>query len=241
MISGDGKFSALPGQSCLNQNQCKGNTVKVVALDKLGKIDVRAGAAKISFYVIAPTSVSLYPKYHSSNSVGHTENHPNSAIHAEVFVGPDTVNFYRVNIRELDVIGIPSIDGVYSGACNPFDSGHCGLGGNNTPCQFSPLTGIRVGGKGMASTVLDCASSGDPVIKCNAVGPFKPGRVTLNIPYEYNAKPPAYGGKYYKFTEVIQVHTLEGDGYTLTSSKAGSFGKTEIVHSDVPICNRGQP
>src|SRR5205814_5907548 len=92
-----------------------GVTVKLAAPDTAQKITVTAGAAKLAFDVIAPTSVAQDRA--AGTGVKHTLNQADSGIAALTFLGPDTVNFSKVRWRELDVAGVAS-PGVYS--CNPF-------------------------------------------------------------------------------------------------------------------------
>lgn len=203
-----------------------GRTVILTAPDIARRVFVRAGAATISFDVIAPTSVAQ-DRLVTVHSLGH----PDSGIVTRVFLGLHTVNFHKVKYRELDVTGVGGT-GVYS--CNTFSGGHCNTGGGGSPCRERKLTGTVVRGKGTLSELGDCAYSGDPVIRCGAAAPFVPGSVTLNIPYEYNVG----AGAFRHFRTVAQVHTLESDASTLTSSKAGASGSTTVAAATVtfPHC-----
>ena len=48
----------------------------------------------------------------TGSGVKYTLNRPDSGIVADVFLGPDTVNFSRARYRELDVPGVPTSPGV---------------------------------------------------------------------------------------------------------------------------------
>jgi len=186
------------------------------------RITVTAGAATISFDVLAPTSVAMDRE--PGTGVKHTLNQPDSGIQTRVFLGPDTVNFSRVRYRERDVPGVPTVPGVYS--CNTFSTGHC-AGAVAGACPDKALTSTVVAGKGTQSLRGDCAYSGH----CGTAPPFTPGSITVTIPYEYRVGT----GPFRRFTTVAQVHTLAANASTLTSSKAGANGTTTVAAASVVI------
>ena len=199
-----------------------GVTVILTAPDRAKRITVNAGAATISFDVIAPTSVAMDRE--SGTGVKHTLNQPDSGIQTRVFLGADTVNFSRVRYRELNVAGVPTSPGVYS--CNTFSTGHCS-GATAGACPDKALTDTVVAGKGTQSVLGDCAYSGH----CGTAPPFVPGSITVNIPYEYKVGT----GAFHTIRNVVQIHTLEADASTLTSSKAGATGSTTVAAAGVII------
>jgi peptidoglycan hydrolase-like protein with peptidoglycan-binding domain len=190
---------------------------------KTQRITVTAGAATKDFDVTAPTSVAMDRE--PGTGVLHKLNRPRSGIQTRVFLGPDSVNFSnRVRYRELDVAAVAS-PGVYS--CNPGSGGHCNAGGGGAPCNDKGLINTVVAGMGTQSEFGDCACSGD----CNQPPPFVAGRLTINIPYEYRVG----AGAFHSITSVLQVHTLEPDLSTLTSSKAGANGTTTVAAGTVSL------
>lgn len=199
-----------------------GVTVILTAPDTAKRITVNAGTATISFDIIAPTSVAMDRE--PGTGVKHTLNQPDSGIQTRVFLGTDTVNFSRVRYRELNVAGVPTSPGVYS--CNTFSTGHCS-GATAGACPDKALTDTVVAGKGTQSLLGDCAYSGH----CGTAPPFVPGSITVNIPYEYKVGT----GAFHAIRNVPQVHTLEADASTLTSSKAGATGSTTVAAAGVII------
>ena len=186
------------------------------------RITVTAGAATISFDVLAPTSVTQ--ERVAGTGVKHTVNRADSGIALLTFLGPDTVNFSRVRWRELDDAGVAT--GVYS--CNPASGGHCGAGGGGAPCPDNPLSDTVVAGKGTQDLPPpDCAYSGH----CGTAPPFAPGSITLTIPYEYKVG----AGAFHRFATVTQLHTLAADASTLTTSKAGATGTTTVAAATAAI------
>ena len=199
-----------------------GPLVRFTAPDTAQFVTVTAGAASILFTVLAPTSVVMDRQ--PGTGVKHTVNRPNSGIQTRVFIGPDSVNFYNVRYRELDVAGVPTDPGAYS--CNTFDAGHCGVGAGS-PCTEKALSDTVVVGMGTQSVLGDCVYSGS----CPEGPPFIPGSITLNIPYEYRVGT----GPFSQITEVAQVHALAPDASTLTTSKAGANGTTTVASPTVKI------
>ncbi|WP_084226787.1 DUF4157 domain-containing protein [Nitrosospira sp. NpAV] len=199
-----------------------GVTVIFTAPDTAKRITVNAGTATISFDVVAPTSVAMDRE--PGTGVKHTLNQADSGIQTRVFLGPDTVNFSRVRYRELNVAGVPTTPGVYS--CNTFSTGHCS-GATAGACPDKALTDTVVAGKGTQSVLGDCAYSGH----CGTAPPFVPGSITVNIPYEYKVGT----GAFRAIRNVAQIHTLDADASTLTSSKAGATGSTTVAAAGVVI------
>ena len=199
-----------------------GVTVILTAPDTAKRITVNAGTATISFDVIAPTSVAMDRE--PGTGVKHTLSQPDSGIQTRVFLGADTVNFSRVRYRELNVAGVPTSPGVYS--CNTFSTGHCS-GAAAGACPDKALTDTVIAGKGTQSVLGDCAYSGH----CGTAPPFVPGSITVNIPYEYKVGT----GAFHAIRNVAQIHTLDADASTLTSSKAGATGSTTVAAAGVII------
>ena len=187
------------------------------------RITVTAGAATISFDVIAPTTVAQDRV--AGTGVKHTVDRPDSGFTALTFLGPDTVNFSNVRWREMDVAGVAT-PGAYS--CNPASGGHCGAGGGGAACPDNPLSSTVVAGKGTQDLPPpDCAYSGH----CGGAPPFAPGSLTVDIPYEYKVGT----GAFHPIRNVPQVHTLAADASTLTTTKAGATGTTTVAAASVAL------
>ncbi|MEO8935532.1 MAG: peptidoglycan-binding domain-containing protein [Burkholderiaceae bacterium] len=203
-----------------------GAKVRLTAPDVAQTITVTAGTTTLNFTVVAPTGVHMdrFP----GSGIKHTFNQADSGIMTLPFLLPDDVNFLKVIYREMDVAGVASVPGVYS--CNPFSGGHCGAGGGGAPCNDLSMTDTVVAGKGTQAVLGDCAYSGH----CGTAPPFKPGTVTVSIPYQFKVGT----GPFRQFTTVVQVHALAADAATLASDKAGAHGDTTVgaAGSLIPQC-----
>ncbi len=190
-----------------------GPRVWLTAPDTAGSITVTAGSATIVFTVIAPSGVVMDRR----GAMQHDKGYPNSGIRMRPYLAPDSVNFYNIVYHEMDVNGVPT-PGEYS--CNPFSKGHCKAGGGGVPCPDLGVTNNVVSGKGTETKWDDCAYSG----WCTNTPPFAPGSVSLSIPHEYKVG----GGSAHPFAPVSQVHTVEADGNTLTTTKDGANGNIKV-------------
>jgi hypothetical protein len=142
--------------------------------------------------------------------VRHAHGRPDSGIRTRPFLLPDTVNFYRVQCREVDV------GAVCTGVYTRFH----GVGHDPHPATLT-LSSTVVASKGTQTNAMDTVYSGDPGIPA----PFTPGSIIYSIPYEYKVG----GGSFRRFTTVTQRSTLAADASTLTSSKAGATGSTTVA------------
>jgi outer membrane protein OmpA-like peptidoglycan-associated protein len=198
-----------------------GSSIVFTAPDTAQAVTITAGGATIVFTVIAPNDVRL--EQIPGTGVKHTRNRADSGIAADVFILPDNVNFNKVIVRELDVVGVAT-PGAYS--CNTFRTGHCPPAGL-VPCGDKTLTRIVIAGKGTKTLIGDCAYSG----KCRGTPPFASGNITLRIPYEYKVGT----GTYRRFATVTQFHALLPGGVVLLTTKAGAFGVTTVSSGTVTI------
>jgi hypothetical protein len=185
----------------------KGQNILFTAPDTAQKVTITGSGATIAFDVIAPDNVHMDRL--TGSGVRHMQDRPDSGIVVQPFVLPDTVNFYNVQIQEVDVKAVA--DGVFQ----PYN----GFGHDPHPVTAT-LSNTVVSGKGTQSNSGDCVDSGDP----GTPPPFTPGSITFDIPYEYKVG----GGSFYKFTTVRQQSVLDKDGTTLTSSKVGAVGSTTV-------------
>jgi hypothetical protein len=193
-----------------------GPAALLTAPDTAQKITVTAGTATKEFNVIAPTSVAM--EREAGTNVIHGQDTPISGLKMHVYLGPDNVNFSRVNYHELDVK--PTMTGAYSCPAKRAGASHCGAGVGN-PCRDIALSDTVVAGKGTDALEGDCAYSGH----CGTDPPFGAGSVSLLIPYEYNVG----AGPFHFFRNVPQVHILATDGSTLTVRKDGASGATTVA------------
>lgn len=190
-----------------------GVTVKLTAPDTAQKVTVTAGSASIVFDVIAPNDVHMDP--FPGTGIKHAKDHADSGIETLPFLLPDSVNFYNVTYRELNVGANTS--GTYS--CFGAGTGHCAQPSGGA-CGDLALTNTVVAGKGTQAVRGDCAYSGD----CLEATPQTPGMLYFLIPYEYKVG----AGAYHQFKLVLQLHMLAPDRSLLMSSKAGAFGFTTV-------------
>lgn len=164
-----------------------GVSVTVTAPDTPQDVTVTAGKAQITFSVIAPTDVLMerYP----DTGISHTKDRPDVGMLTTAFLRPDTVNFYNVKHREVDVKAFAN--GVYK----PFD----GLGHDASPKTIR-MQDVVVAGKGTQSRIQDKVCSGDP----GTPAPFDMGSILYVIPYEYQVA----NGPFHRFTSVVQMCTF---------------------------------
>lgn len=198
-----------------------GEKVRLDAPDTAGTVTVTAGTAPpLSFTVIAPSGIAMTRR----GGMKHNKNVPDSGIRLRPHLAPDTVNFYRITYHEMDV---PATIATGHYSCNPGKNGHCGKGGGNVPCNNIDATNKVVSGQGTEVKGDDCAFSGS----CPG-NPLTPGRVGVTIPHEYKVNGPS-GGAFHAFPSVFQVHTLEPDAITLTTSKGGATGTIKVTDNTV--------
>lgn len=191
-----------------------GQTIKFTAPDTAQKVTITGRGATITFDVIAPNDVHMDRV--TNTGVTHTKDRPDSGINTEIYLLPDTVNFYNVLYHEVDVGA--AADGVYK----PFN----GFSHDPHPATIS-LSKTVVSKKGTKTNGADCIYSGDP----GTASPFAPGSIRYDIPYEYKVG----GGSFFKFATVIQISTLDQDGSKLNSSKAAASGDTTVASASDAI------
>lgn len=189
------------------------HTIKFTAPDIPKKVTITGRRSSITFDVIAPEGVFMERK--GSTGVIHTQNRPDSGLNLQVYLQPDTVNFYKVQYHEVNVAAIG--EGEYQSL-------------NGKPHDEHPkvmyLSDTVVSQKGTkVANGGDCVYSGDP----GSTPPFKKGSITFDIPYEYKVG----WGTFYPFATVTQESTLDSDGSALKSSKANASGETTVASPTV--------
>jgi hypothetical protein len=103
--------------------------------------------ATITFQIVQPTSVAMEPQY--PGKAEHTQDYPDVGLRTNIYLGPDDVNFNRVEFLELEIGCIA--DGVY--ACQN------GSGHGPNPNGLGATTNVTAG-KGTAMNANDHVYSG---------------------------------------------------------------------------------
>jgi hypothetical protein len=191
----------------------RGAAVVLTAPDTAQDVTVTAGKAKLTFVVTAPSDVLM--EKDPDTGISHTKNRPDIGMWTTGFLAPDTVNFYNIKHREVDVKAFAN--GVYK----PFD----GIGHDANPKAIRMMD-IVVAGRGTRSRVHDKVCSGDP----GTLAPFAMGSMLYVIPYEYQVG----DGAFHPFTSVVQMCTLsrldasDPNGSALHAYKAGASALTTV-------------
>jgi len=161
--------------------------------------------ATITFTIIEPSSVAM----RRTSAVEHAQNRPDIGMRTAIWLGPDTVNFYNIQYREVDVACTAT--GVYA----PF----AGVGHDAAPATLSMQTAV-VAGRGTRAWATDHVYSGDP----GTAAPFAPGHETFNIPYEFRV----FGGSFKRFARARQRCRLAADADSLSASKVGAYASIKV-------------
>lgn len=158
-------------------------------------------SATISFQVVQPTSRKQIQQ--PPTNVIHTHNEPDSGMYMEIFLVPDDVCFYNVEIIEEE--------------CNATDTGVYALmtdKGHHPSTIPTQGTMTVASGLGTLLAGIDKIYSGYP----GTPPPFAPGSRTWKIPFNFRV----IGTTAWTFVQnTTQLHTLAADGQTLQCSKAG--------------------
>jgi hypothetical protein len=182
----------------------EGNTVIFTAPDRTSSVTITATGrrctATLTFTVIEPCAV--FQRRVPGTGVRHTHNKPNIGMMMNVYLPPDTVNFYNVETIEEEVDAIDT--GCYAAISTRTHSP------STTP---DTCTQNVVSGLGTRVNARDEAYSGYPA----GSPPFTPGCRLWNIPVKFRVG----SGAWRHFTVVAQIHVLGSDGTTLTCSKGG--------------------
>ena len=188
-------------------SSARGPATTLTAPDTAGQVTVTAGTATITFTVVAPNI--LYMQTFPGIGVSHTRGRPDSGIQTTSFLGPDTVNFYNIKYREVNV------DSIGSGVYRPFDK----IGHDPHPKTIHMRDNV-VAGMGTQSRVKDRACSGDPATPA----PFESGSLLYIIPNEYQLG----DGPFHHFAYVTQMSMFNADNLVLYTYKAGARGLTTV-------------
>jgi sugar lactone lactonase YvrE len=185
------------------------------AVPGMAKITATGGPCTVTLTlsVIAP-SVVRYQRVPGSN-YRHTMGRPDVGFAANVYIGPDTVSFYNIWVREA------AANATATGVYVQYN------GKGHSPSSPNPATTNVVPGRGTEMVAADQIYSGDPD---KAAHPFTPGYEQFNIPRQYSL---SKGGPYKDITVVLQKCTLVS-GMTLTGAKAGASLSPSISVSSPP-------
>jgi hypothetical protein len=158
--------------------------------------------ATISFTIVVPDSVHM--TRHHPGQVEHTQTFPDIGMLTRIFLGPDDVNFYRVQFLELEI------------ACTATGVHSCHNGSGHFPnANGLGATTHVVAGRGTRMNAVDHVYSGH----CgNPWAAPQVGRMHWPIPWRYRV---GNGGAWHRLTRVHQRIRCEATG-RLTATKAGA-------------------
>ena len=147
-------------------------------------------------------------------------------MHTRFYVGPPTVNFYRVQVRERDVnvisSGVWSVASFVSTGLLPPGTTHLGHRPSPVP---EPIGPDWLAGYGTALNHLDDNDSGDSGVP----PPFPASHEIYNIPWEFRAGNCGWT----RFTTVTQRATLDAAG-NLRITKGGASAHTTVGSGAFP-------
>jgi hypothetical protein len=180
----------------------------------------RHGDATIDFDVIAP--IGVVARQIPCTVAYHTQGRPDSGMLTVVYLTPDIVSFQYIDEREDDAKAAAT--GVYA----PY------AGDTHAPSGAWPVTAKVVPGLGSLVYTVDLAYTGLDR-RWVFMSSYAPGYLEWKIPMEYkvrvsNGVSPD-GAQWHPFAgnfTVLQRHSLEPDGRTLITSKAGASVKVEL-------------
>ncbi|GEM_PF-3359983 len=206
-ISGKGKISSKNGSS-----------ITFTAGNKSGSTTIKAtgsgGSCSLTFTVISPTSMTMNKC--PGKNLKHTINRPDCGWMGKVFVHPDDVNFYRVEIRELDSAAVTT------GSYTVFK----GVKHGNYPAPdhasswFALIDHSDAAGSSWGNAIQDNIYSGDPgPAKTGNAPPFSIG--TMYFPMTWQWRVIGFASKK-KFPAFRQEHELKAVGICSTSKASHS-------------------
>jgi hypothetical protein len=196
-----------------------GSTVTLTARANPGKaaVSVKVGTqtAQIEFDVIKPSTAhqDVRTKQHVQNGL------PNAGFFADIYIGPDDVNFGNVSWLEEEIGA--TAHGYWAGANGGQSKAGKGHGPNPNPLA---CTATVVAGKGTKVAAVDHCWSG---FVPGAHGPNWTGDMTHAIPWDY-----VIGSTKARIAIVPQTVVTAGDG-TTTITKATATNTTKLTDPSV--------
>jgi hypothetical protein len=165
--------------------------------------------ASITFNVIPPSWVAQ--EY--SDTYKHQQGQADLGIEDSLYVGPDSVNFYKIQTLEQEV------DCTATGAYSCInDTGH---GPSKIPATYSQTV---VSGLGTMANAIDSCYTG------LCLGNLTPGYVYWYIPCVYSLT----GTPNTNYAYAAQIGSLAADGTTVTMSKNGGIHSIQVSDPTVP-------
>ncbi len=212
-LTGQGKISTKSGSKTTFTAHERASTATITATAPDG------GTASITFNVIEPSDWTM--KRRQGTNLKHTNGVPDNGFQATVFVHPNDVNFYRVQIRELDSTAVTF--GCFDAPPNKGQK----HGGYPAPdfasSDFTITMTNHTDADGSKVNMVDNIYSGFSSITANEANtnpkpnpPFTPGTISYPITFEWRV---ATGARK-KFPTVQQIHVISANG-TCVSSKGG--------------------
>jgi hypothetical protein len=192
-----------------------GSSIKFTAGDKNESVTINAagshGSCSITFQVIIPTSMSMKRK--SGTNLKHQNGRPDCGWLGTIFVHPNDVNFYRVEIREKDSQAITS------GAYNVFRGvWHGNYPPPNRVSSWVPLVKHSDSdGSSVGNSISDNIYSGDPGGAAGNNPPFTVGTMYFDMTWQWRV---VAGRNIKNFPAFRQSHEITAAGLC-KSSKAG--------------------
>lgn len=206
--------------SLLSKVQKTASSIRFTASDQVGNITITAKTVdcgisqSIQFSVIAPSGIKFVKKQEL-----HVQNILDAGFIAHLYLLPDTVNFYNVQIRELDS---PAIASGSSYRMNGRKHGNYQNGHSNwmTAISYKEQIGTLMDADDFVYYHLD--------LYCQKA--ILPGTVLYRIPYEWKL---GNSGNIYNLNVIRQFTEIKSDGYITTTK--GDSGST--FHYSDPTTN----
>lgn len=188
-----------------------GNSVTWTAPQRSASVTITAKGtnctAQITFNVIEPSVVNQ--KQYPGTTVQHTHNEADVGMYTQVYIGPDSVNFYKIQWLELEIGCTATCPGVY---CWNNGNGH---GPNKNPL---PMTETVIPGLGTLSGIPGGGVDDHIYSGYQSPPTLVAGSETWQIPWQFQVG----SGALKTFATVAQQCSLGADLVTLTASKAGA-------------------
>jgi len=171
--------------------------------------------AKIVFTVVQPSIVT--GKLYQGSQVGHVYNTASIGLQLVYYIGPDSVNFYNIQVQELQVNKPSDATGVWSQFANqPLAAG--------APAGMTQTVVLGLGTliSFTAAPYYDTVWSGIPTVS----QPYTSGVLLYNVPWQYKVS----AGQWQSLTTVAEAFGLDADGVTLTVGKADATGTCQVLN-----------
>lgn len=222
---GDIKWSATGG----TLSPKSGASVTFTAEDTAGKVTITAtgslGSASITFTVVIPAELTMMRK--PDSPLLHGEGYLNCGFTGKPLIHPNDVNFYRVEIRELDSRAITS--GVYNDSEGAFHGGES-YRRNGGASSWLPLSSHN-DTDGTGGVAEDTIYAGYPSrYSSKPAPPYEPGTLTFPITWQWRV----IGMKeIHYFPQLLHSQVLDQNGL-VTISKGGYTAQCRYDDPSMP-------